>query len=126
MRQENCEAKQSADGERQARGLPRRDSKVRYRVGATRSKILNAALHNRVLSSITQGQKCNCRIVRVRCKGSSIDDSVPGVPSSARAGTIEQHLDATLNAERDLFQNRRKSKGVGLGQGSRMRWEQPS
>ena len=62
-------------------------------------QILNAGLHNRVLSSITQGQQCDGRIVRMRCKGSSIDDSIPGVPSSARAGTIKQHLDPTLNTE---------------------------
>ena len=67
-------------------------------------QILNAVLHNRVLSSISQGQQCNGRIVRMRCKGGSIDDSVPGVPSSIRAGTINQHLDPTLNAERDFFQ----------------------
>jgi hypothetical protein len=40
----------------------------------------------------------------MRCKGSSIDDSVPGVPASIRAGTIKQHLDPTLNAERDFLQ----------------------
>src|SRR5271167_3457207 len=67
-------------------------------------QILNAVLHNRVLCSVTQGQEHNCRIVRVRCKGSSIDDSVPGVPAAVRAGTIKQHLDPKLNAERNFFQ----------------------
>ena len=45
-------------------------------------QILNAALYNRVLHSIIQGEECNCRVVSVRCEGSSIDDSVPGVPSA--------------------------------------------
>jgi len=40
----------------------------------------------------------------VRCKGGPIDNAVTGVPSSARAGTIEQHLDPTLNTERHWFQ----------------------
>ena len=73
-------------------------------------QILNAVLHNRVLSSIAQGQECNCRIVRMWCKGSSIDDAVPGIPSTARAGTIKQHLDATLNAERDLLQTTARAR----------------
>jgi hypothetical protein len=40
----------------------------------------------------------------MRCKGGSIDNAVTGIPSSSRAGTIEQHLDPTLNTERDWFQ----------------------
>ena len=66
-------------------------------------QILNAALYNRVLHSIIQGEECNCRVVSVRREGGSIDDSVSGVPPATGAGTIEKHLDAAINARSDVF-----------------------
>src|SRR5271166_2247558 len=37
-------------------------------------------------------------------KRSSINDSVPGVPASAGAGSIHKHLDPTINSERNVLQ----------------------
>src|SRR5208283_2398140 len=56
-------------------------------------QVVDGALHNRFLRSITHRQQRDRRIVSVRCKGGPIDDSVPGIPSSARAGAVEKHLD---------------------------------
>ena len=33
-----------------------------------------------------------------------VDDAIAGIPSTAGADAIQQHLDPTFNAERDLFQ----------------------
>ena len=38
------------------------------------------------------------------CNRYPIDDAVACIPSTARADAIQQHLDASLNSERDLFQ----------------------
>ena len=56
-----------------------------------------------MLSLIAQGNKSNCSIVRMRCNRYPIDDAIASIPSTSRADAIQQHLDATLNAERDLF-----------------------
>jgi hypothetical protein len=60
-------------------------------------------LYNRVLATITQGQKRDRRIISVRCKGGPIDNAVTCIPSTARAGTIDKHLDAAINTRRDVF-----------------------
>jgi len=65
---------------------------------------LHAALYNRILPSITQGQKRNGRIVRVRCKWGPVDNAITGIPPSTRAYTIHQHLDAAIDAKRNAFQ----------------------
>jgi hypothetical protein len=67
-------------------------------------------LHNRVLCSITQRQQRDRRIVGVRCKGGPIDNAVTGIPSSARACAIHQHLNATRDPERDLFQTTARTR----------------
>jgi hypothetical protein len=55
-------------------------------------------LYNRVLSSITQCQQSNRRVVDVWSHGASIDNTVTRIPSSARTGTIEKHLDTAIDA----------------------------
>jgi hypothetical protein len=54
-------------------------------------------LYNRVRFSIAQCQESNRRIVDVGSQGASINNSVAGIPSSARTGTIEKHLDAAID-----------------------------
>src|SRR5271166_3908026 len=66
--------------------------------------IVDGASHNRFLRSITQRQQRDCRIVGVRCKGGPIDNTVTGIPSTARAGAVDKHLDAAINTRRDVFQ----------------------
>src|SRR6516162_5400649 len=39
----------------------------------------------------------------MRCNRYPIDDAIASIPSPSRADAIQHHLDATLNAERDLF-----------------------
>ena len=67
-------------------------------------QVVDGALHNRFLCSITQRQQRDRRIVSVRCKGGPIDNAVTGIPSSARACAIDQHLDAAIDPVSDLFQ----------------------
>jgi len=67
-------------------------------------QVVDGALHNGFLRSIAQRQQRDRRIISVRCKGGTIDDAVTGIPSPARTGTIEQHLNATIDPVRDLFQ----------------------
>src|SRR5271165_4940275 len=62
----------------------------------------------------------------MRCKGSSIDDSVPGVPTTIRAGTIKQHLDPTLNAERDFLQPAARAKKLIQGEDRECGWNNPA
>src|SRR5215469_6561847 len=40
----------------------------------------------------------------MRCNRYPIDHAIACIPATAGADAIQQHLDATLNAERDLFQ----------------------
>jgi hypothetical protein len=61
-------------------------------------------LHNWVLRPITQCQQRDRRIIGVRCKGDPIDNAVTGIPPSARAYAIHEHLNTTIDPERDLFQ----------------------
>ena len=67
-------------------------------------QVVSGALNNWVLFAVRQRQESDGRIVGVRCKGGPINDSVPGIPSAARAGAIEKHLDTTINSRRSLFQ----------------------
>ena len=76
-------------------------------------QVVDGGLHNRFLCSITQCQQRDRRIVGVRCKGGPVDSSVTGIPTTARAGTIKQHLDPTLNAERDFFQPATRARELG-------------
>src|SRR5229473_7881741 len=57
-----------------------------------------------MLRSIAQCQKRDGRVVGVRSECRSVDDAVAGIPSSTWTGTVYQHLDAVINANRDVFQ----------------------
>jgi len=89
-------------------------------------QVPNATLYNRVLATITQGQKSYCRIVRVRCKGGPIDNAVTGIPSAARAGTIEKHLDAAINARRDVLQATATARNLVQGKNCECGWDNPA
>src|SRR5271166_2384912 len=79
-------------------------------------QVVDGALHNGFLRSIAQRQQRDRRIISVRCKGGPIDNAVTGIPYSARAGTIEQHLDPTLNTERDWFQTAARAGKLAEGE----------
>jgi hypothetical protein len=75
-------------------------------------QVVDGALHNWILCPITQCQQRDRRIVGVRCKGGAIDDAVTGIPPSARAYTIYQHLNTTIDPERDLFQTTARARDL--------------
>src|ERR1019366_4891307 len=75
-------------------------------------QVLHCTLYNRVLSSIIQCQQSNRRVVDVRRHGASIDNTVTRIPSSARAGTIEKHLDAAVDPYRDALKTTARARDL--------------
>src|ERR1035441_3358089 len=73
-------------------------------------QVLHSTLFNRVLSSITQCQESNRRIVDVGCHGALIDNAVARIPSAARTGTIEKHPDAATDAHRDALKTTARAR----------------
>jgi hypothetical protein len=69
-------------------------------------------LYNRVLSSITQCQESNRRIVDVGRHGASIDNAVARIPSAAGTRTIEKHLDAAIDAHRDALKTTARARDL--------------
>jgi precorrin-6B methylase 2 len=67
-------------------------------------------LYNRVLSSITQCQQSNRRIVDVGRHGASINNTVAGIPPSARTRAIEKHLDAAIETHRDALKTTARAR----------------
>src|SRR5713101_5646754 len=79
-----------------------------------------------MLRSIAQCQKRDGRVVGVRSEYRSVDDAVAGVPSSTWTRTIYQHLDATINANRDIFQAAARARKLAQGKNRKRRGHDPA
>jgi len=74
-----------------------RETPGRCEIRTSAFKVVDRALHHWVLWPITECQKRDRRVVRVRSNGGSVDDTVSRIPSATGAGTIHKHLDPTIH-----------------------------
>ena len=75
-------------------------------------QVLQGTLHHWVLFSISQRQKSDGRVVDVGRHGAFIDNAVARIPSSARTGTIEKHLDAAIDPQRNAFKTIARARNL--------------
>src|SRR5208337_186650 len=78
-------------------------------------QVVDGALHKCVLFAIKPRQERDGRVVRVRCKGGPIDNADTGIPSSTGACAIHEHLDASIDAERQALQTTARARDLVEG-----------